>query len=164
MVETATEIEYVRGYLPLWAGPGTTIARLQVSKAGRILNSFAFDSTRSFISLGRSAERVTYCLEHPSISDGTGYSDSLTFGGSSRYEIALDLRQRANMVFRVYVLHCLPSEAVAPKSLSTALKAPLLDRLGSVHGSSDAVAGSPMSSPTTASRSARKLFMISSKI
>lgn len=48
---------HVRGYLPVWAGPGHRYARLDVSKSGRLLASLRFD-LRTFISLGRSADKV----------------------------------------------------------------------------------------------------------
>ena len=50
-------LSHVRGYLPVWAGPGNRYARLEVSKSGRVLASLRFD-LRTFISLGRSADKV----------------------------------------------------------------------------------------------------------
>jgi len=70
MANTEAELEYARGYLPMWAGPpleGGICARLLVNKHGRLITTIDFDQ-RSFISLGRSADKVTYSLDHPSIS------------------------------------------------------------------------------------------------
>jgi len=68
--ETEAELEYARGYLPMWAGPplqGGMCARLLVNKHGRLITTIDFDQ-RAFISLGRSTDKVTYSLDHPSIS------------------------------------------------------------------------------------------------
>ena len=54
-------LSHVRGYLPVWAGPGSRYARLEVSKSGRVLASLRFD-LRTFVSLGRSADKVRPCL------------------------------------------------------------------------------------------------------
>ena len=47
------ELEYARGYLPMWAGPplqGGICARLLVNKHGRLITTVDFDQ-RAFISL-----------------------------------------------------------------------------------------------------------------
>ena len=70
MANTEAELEYARGYLPMWAGPplqGGIRARLLVNKQGRLITTIDFDQ-RAFISLGRSTDKVTYSLDHPSIS------------------------------------------------------------------------------------------------
>eukprot|EP00961_Rhodomonas_salina_P267108 3609518-Rhodomonas_salina.1 len=56
--ENEAELEHVRGYLPMWVGPPTEYARLQISKSGRLLAYLDFDK-RSFISLGRSPDKVS---------------------------------------------------------------------------------------------------------
>jgi len=70
MANSESELEYARGYLPMWAGPprqGGMCARLLVNKQERIITTIDFDE-RAFISLGRSTDKVTYSLDHPSIS------------------------------------------------------------------------------------------------
>ncbi len=57
MSESEAELEHVRGYLPMWVGPPTDLARIQVSKSGRLLAYLDFEK-RSFISLGRSPDKV----------------------------------------------------------------------------------------------------------
>ena len=70
MANADSELEYARGYLPMWAGPplqGGICARLLVNKHGRLITTIDFDQ-RAFISLGRSTDKVTYSLHHPSVS------------------------------------------------------------------------------------------------
>lgn len=133
--ENEAELEHVRGYLPMWVGPPTEYARLQISKSGRLLAYLDFDK-RSFISLGRSPDKVTYCLDHPSISRihalvvhhprlhsyflidcGSAHG---TFVGGKRIEPKVPVRisdgvgSSEHITFggstRVYVLQCLSPE------------------------------------------------------
>jgi len=49
MANTEAELEYARGYLPMWAGPpleGGICARLLVNKHGRLITTIDFDQAK----------------------------------------------------------------------------------------------------------------------
>ncbi len=55
--------------VPTWVGPGLTSkpAHLEIHKEGALFDTYDFKG-RPMISVGRAADRVTFCLDHPSIS------------------------------------------------------------------------------------------------
>jgi len=67
--ESDGELEPMRTLLPSlpsWVGPSKRPAYLEVFKGGKLINIFSLD-TAPIVSLGRSAEKVSFALNVPSV-------------------------------------------------------------------------------------------------